>query len=188
MLSGRIFVDAIAIAPAASHLCKTVVMPLKWYSGVIATELAMLRNSSATRVTAIARPDRSTRYARPLLTCPVSAGFPSPAEEWVEGKLDLNKHLIKNPVATYFVRVTGESMLNAGIHPGDLLVVDRALEPRPGKVVIAIVDGELTVKRLKLERNRWWLVPDNPDYPVLEIGEATDFQVWGVVTSVIHEL
>lgn len=148
----------------------------------------MSLHTSAITVTDVRRPDRTTRYARPLLTCPVPAGFPSPAEEWVEGKLDLNKHLIKHPVATYFVRVSGESMLNAGIHPGDLLVVDRALEPRDSKVVIAIVDGELTVKRLRVERDRLYLAPENPDYPVLEVSELTDFNVWGVVTNVIHPL
>ncbi|MEO1134599.1 MAG: translesion error-prone DNA polymerase V autoproteolytic subunit [Cyanobacteria bacterium J06639_1] len=144
--------------------------------------------TSATTVAEVYRPNRSIRYSLPLMVFPVEAGFPSPAEDYVEGKLSLDKHLIKNPVATFFVRVVGESMLNAGIHPGDLLVVDRSVEPRDGKVVIAIVDGELTVKRLRLERDRLLLAPENPNYPVMEIGELTDFEVWGVVTNVIHPL
>ncbi|MEO0853598.1 MAG: translesion error-prone DNA polymerase V autoproteolytic subunit [Cyanobacteria bacterium J06648_11] len=148
----------------------------------------MSPRTTATKVAEVYRPNRSVRYSLPLMTCPVQAGFPSPATDYIEGKLSLDKHLIQNPVATFFVRVTGDSMLGAGIHPGDLLVVDRALEPRDGKVIIAIVDGELTVKRLQLERDRLLLAPENPNYPVMEIGELTDFEVWGVVTNVIHPL
>ena len=86
------------------------------------------------------------------------------------------------------MRVTGESMRNAGIHPNDLLVVDRAIEPISGKVVIAVVDGELTVKRLRKHRDRLWLMPENPDYPPIEIGENMELHIWGVVTNVIHAL
>lgn len=164
------------------------IAPVGCYSDPIASNLAMSPRTTATKVAEVYRPNRSVRYSLPLMTCPVPAGFPSPAEDYVEGKLSLDKHLIKNPVATFFVRVTGDSMLGAGIHPGDLLVVDRALDPCDGKVVIAIVDGELTVKRLRLERDRLYLVPENPDYPVLEVKELTDFRVWGVVTNVIHPL
>ena len=85
--------------------------------------------------------------ALPLFTCPVSAGFPSPSDDYIEGKLDLNRHLIPNPIATFFVRVTGDSMVGAGIYSGDLLIVDRSLETRDGQVAIAVVDGELLVKR-----------------------------------------
>ena len=90
-----------------------------------------------------------TGYAIPLYTCSVSAGFPSPADEYLEGKLDLNQHLIPHPLAIFFVRVSGNSMVGAGIYEGDLLIVDRSLEPRDGKVVIAVVNGELLVKRLR---------------------------------------
>jgi DNA polymerase V len=137
-------------------------------------------------ITEIYRADLTTRYALPLFLVYISAGFPSPADEYIEGRLDLNRHLIKHPAATFFVRVTGDSMLNAGIHPGDLLLVDRALEPTCGRVVIAVVNGELTVKRLRRYKGRLYLVPDNQDYPPLEIDEAMDFHVWGVVTTVIH--
>ena len=129
-----------------------------------------------------------TNYSIPLYFCPVSAGFPSPAEEYLEGQLDLNQHLIPHPLATFFVRVSGDSMMGAGIHEGDLLIVDRSLEARDGKVVIAVVNGELLVKRLKYDGNQPSLVAEHPDYPELKITEVMDFQIWGVVTNVIHSL
>ncbi|MEO1133388.1 MAG: translesion error-prone DNA polymerase V autoproteolytic subunit, partial [Cyanobacteria bacterium J06639_1] len=119
----------------------------------------MLSGRTAATIAAVFHPDRTIRYALPLLTCPVAAGFPSEGENYVEGRLDLNRHLSDHPADTFFVRVIGDSMLGAGINPGDLLVVDRALEPRDGKIVIAIVDSELTVKRLRLDRDRLHLVP-----------------------------
>lgn len=134
------------------------------------------------------RPDRSTRWAVPLFLAPVSAGFPSPAEDYVEGRLDLNKHLIKHPATTFFVRVAGDSMTGAGIHPGDILVVDRSLEPRDASVVVVVLDGELTVKRISRRDGRLYLIPDNSLYQPLEILEGMEFEVWGVVTSVIHSL
>lgn len=127
-------------------------------------------------------------YPIPLYSCLIAAGFPSPADEFLEGKLDLNQHLVANPLATYFVRVSGESMLGAGIHPGDLLVVDRSLEARDGKIVIAVVNGELLVKRLRLEGTQPYLVAEHPDYPELAITEAMELQIWGVVTNVIHSV
>lgn len=129
-----------------------------------------------------------THYPIPLYTCPVSAGFPSPADEYLEGKLDLNQHLVPRPLATFFVRVSGNSMTDAGIHEGDLLIVDRSLEPRDGKVVIAVINGELLVKRLKYQGKQPYLYAEHPDYPPVAITEAMAFQVWGVVTNVIHPL
>lgn len=125
-------------------------------------------------------------YSIPLYSCSIAAGFPSPADEYLEGKLDLNQYLIPHPLATYFVRVSGESMLGAGIHPGDLLIVDRSIEARDGKIIIAVVNGELLVKRLKIEGKQPYLVAENPDYPEIKITEAMNFQAWGVVTNVIH--
>ena len=110
----------------------------------------------------------------------------SPAEDHVEGRLDLNEHLIRHPAATFFVRASGDSMLGAGIHPGDLLVVDRSLEPAHGKVVIAVVDNELTVKRLEVRDGRVRLLAENDRYPPIACAEGTDLQIWGVVTSVVH--
>jgi len=133
-------------------------------------------------------PDTSTAYERPLFMVPVAAGFPSPAEDYIEGTLDLNKHLIRHPAATFFVRVTGDSMINAGIHPGDILIVDRALEPADRKVVIAVIDGELTVKRIRNTGGRIFLMPENDRYRPIRISDDMDFQVWGVVTNVIHPL
>lgn len=125
-------------------------------------------------------------YSIPLYGCSIAAGFPSPADEYLEGKLDLNQHLIHHPLATYFVRVSGDSMLGAGIHPGDILIVDRSVEARDGKIVIAVVNGELLVKRLRIEGTQPYLVAENPNYPELKITEAMEFQIWGVVTNVIH--
>jgi len=133
-------------------------------------------------------PDRSTKWARPLFPASVSAGFRSPAEEYIEGRLDLNRLLIKRPAATFFVRVAGDSMIGAGIHPGDILVVDRALEPQHSNVVIAVIDGELTVKRISQRGGKIFPVPDNQAYEPLEILDEMEFEVWGVVTSVIHNL
>ena len=141
-----------------------------------------------TIVESVLWPDRSTKWGRPLFLASVSAGFPSPAEDYIEGRLDLNRHLIKHPAATFFVRVAGDSMIGAGIHPGDILVVDRALEPQDTNVVIAVIDGELTVKRISQRHGKLFLVPDNQAYQPLEILEEMEFEVWGVVTSVIHSL
>ena len=121
-----------------------------------------------------------------LFDARVAAGAPSPAEDFSDGQLDLNDHLLKNPQSTFFVRVSGDSMINAGIHPEDLLIVDRSIRPAQGRVVIAVVNGELTVKRLFKENNKVFLMPENPNYPALEITEEMDFMIWGVVTNVIH--
>ncbi|MGB0935458.1 MAG: LexA family protein [Alphaproteobacteria bacterium] len=118
----------------------------------------------------------------------VAAGFPSPAEDYAEGRLDLNEHLLHNPEATFFVRVSGDSMIGAGIHPDDLLIVDRSISPTPGRIVIAVINGELTVKRLFRDSGKLCLMPENPDYPAIEITEEMDFMIWGVVTNVIHSL
>lgn len=136
----------------------------------------------------ILSPDLSTKLERPLLMVPVSAGFPSPAEDYIEGKLDLNMHLVKHPAATFFVKVAGDSMIDAGIHPGDILIVDRSLEPTDKKVVIAIVDGDLTVKRIRIKDNKVFLSPENNNYPPIQINENMNFEIWGVVTNVIHKL
>lgn len=118
----------------------------------------------------------------------VAAGFPSPAEDYVEGPLDLNRHLIVHPAATFFVRVSGDSMIGAGIHSGDLLIVDRAVSAGHDSIIIAVVNGDLTVKRLYQVGPLLRLLPENPSYPPIEIYPDTDFEVWGVVTKVIHFL
>ena len=131
----------------------------------------------------------SHSYLIPYLSSAVHAGFPSPADDFLEGHLDLNEYLIHHPTATYYVRVKGESMINAGIHDGDLLIVDRSLEPRDNKVVIAIVDGQLTVKRLKkLKNQQFVLIAENPDFPAIAVNEENNVSIWGIVTNVIHPL
>jgi DNA polymerase V len=131
-------------------------------------------------------PDPSAaKQACPLYASRVPAGFPSPADDYVDQRLDLND-LVERPAATFFVKVTGDSMTGASIHDGDLLVVDRSLEATDGKIVIAAVNGELTVKRLALKDGAAWLMPENSAYPPLQLKEGLDCVIWGVVTRVIH--
>lgn len=118
----------------------------------------------------------------------VPAGFPSPADDYIEGKLDLNDYLIRHPAATFFVRVSGDSMIERGIHHGDILIVDRALEPVDGAVVIAAVDGELTVKQIRKRGDRLLLIPGNSEYRPIEVTDDVDIAIWGVATTVIHSL
>jgi DNA polymerase V len=140
------------------------------------------------KVEAIYKPDLSTSKELPYYEANVPAGFPSPAADYEENQLDLNRHLIRNPTATFFVRVSGDSMIGAGINDGDLLIVDRSLNPKDKNVVIAVVHGELTVKRIRIRRKKIILEPENENYASQEISEESDFQVWGVVTNVIHSL
>lgn len=139
------------------------------------------------KVVEITIPDTSTSVPIPAFLSPVQAGFPSPADDYIENKLDLNSLVIKHPTATFFVRVEGESMRDADIHSGDILVVDRSIEAANGKIVVAIVNGEFTVKRFVMDKSGAFLVPENPKYPTFKIEEGSDFQVWGVVTYVIHK-
>ena len=131
---------------------------------------------------------RRSRLALPLAGERVAAGFPSPADDYVEVGIDLNEQLIRHPTSTFFLRVSGESMLGAGIHHGDLLVVDRSLDPRPGRVVVAVLDGEFTLKRLIQHQGRLRLEAANPAYPPLELHRCGDVQIWGVAIHVIHPL
>jgi DNA polymerase V len=133
-------------------------------------------------------PDCSTVRPLPLFLARVSAGFPSPADDYLDGRLDLNQHLVKHPAATFFVRASGDSMIGAGIHSGDILVVDRSLEPGTNSVVIAVINGDLTVKRILRTGGKLYLAPENPRYRPIEIREGMEFEVWGVVTNVIHSL
>lgn len=123
----------------------------------------------------------------PLYHSHISAGFPSPAEDEME-TLDLNELLIKHPAATFFLKVSGSSMIKAGIHHGDILVIDRSLEPVHGKIVIAVVNGELTVKRLHKIGTKVQLVAENDNYASIDILEGMELHIWGVVTNVIHAL
>jgi len=123
----------------------------------------------------------------PLVGNPVAAGFPSPADDYIEDKLDLNEHLVAHPNATFYVRVSGESMTQAGIQDGDTLVVDRSLDANANDIVIATVNAEFTVKRLVYRRGKPWLQASNPAYPDIQITEDMEAIIWGVVTSAIHQ-
>jgi len=131
------------------------------------------------------RPDYRTRWSRPLVLCPVSAGFPSPAEDWIECRLDLNRDLIKHPVATFYVRVRGNSMIDEGLKDGNIAVVDRAAETCNGHVVVARVGPEFTIKKLRITpEGEIWLDPANranEEYQPIRVTEGTDFEVWGRV-------
>ncbi|MBL4744576.1 MAG: translesion error-prone DNA polymerase V autoproteolytic subunit [Cycloclasticus sp.] len=124
----------------------------------------------------------------PFYGASVAAGFPSPADDYVEKRLDLNELLINKPAATFFVRAEGESMLGAGIHPGDVLVVDRSVHAGVGKIIVCALDGELTVKRLRSKEGKLVLSPENPNYQDIPLKEEVDMVIWGVVTSVIHNV
>jgi DNA polymerase V len=115
-------------------------------------------------------------------------GFPSPAAPYMEGPLDLNEHLIKHSAATFFVRVNGDAMIGAGMHHGDILIVDRSLKPTDNKVIIAVINGEFIVRRLRTKQGRFSLLAENANYPPIEIEEGTELEIWGVVTTVIHHL
>ena len=159
----------------------------------VSRSAAMLRESSVSSASATPRASAApvasgASVACPLLLTQVAAGFPSPADDYLDRPLDIAEHLIRHPEATFFLRAQGYSMTGAGIHDGDLLVVDRAAEPVHNKVAIVAVDGELTVKRLYLRAGRVVLLPENPDYEPLDVTGRDDVHVWGVVTYVVHAL
>ena len=129
--------------------------------------------------------DQPTELALPLYSSRVPAGFPSPADDHIEGKLDLNLHLIRRPAATFFIRAQGESMRDAGIFDGDLLVVDRAIAPQAVDIVIAVLHGDLTVKRLRKSNGALILYAENPDFPDIALDDA-GCEAWGVVTHSIR--
>ncbi len=131
---------------------------------------------------------RETAAARPLYLSRVEAGFPSPADDYVETTLDLNETLIENEASTFFVRVSGRSMTDVGIHDGDTIVVDRSLEPTDGDVVVAALDGELTVKRYRVRSGQPLLVPESEGHDPIPVEPGQSFVVWGVVTRSIHEI
>jgi DNA polymerase V len=123
----------------------------------------------------------------PLYASLVQAGFPSPADDYIHQKLDLNEYLVDKPSSTFFVKVEGESMIGAGIFPNDLLIVDRSKTVKENDVILAILEGEFTVKRFKTLNGKVYLSPENKLYQVIEVTKDMDFEVWGVVTNVIHK-
>lgn len=132
-------------------------------------------------------PEMEKTLELPLFLASVKAGFPSPADDFLEKKLDLNEYLIEHPAATFFVRVDGDSMQGAKIYKDDILIVDRSLKPTNKKIIIALINGEFTVKRIRIRDNEIFLEAENPDFPLIHIDPEWDFQVWGVVTYIIHK-
>ena len=130
---------------------------------------------------------KNTQINTPVFLDKISAGFPSPATDYMENKLDLNEYLIKHPAATFIVKTSGSSMIDADINSGDLLIVDRSLTPRNNNIVIASIFGDLTVKKIKKKDKSFFLVSANEDYPSIEIKEEMECFIWGVVTYIIHE-
>jgi DNA polymerase V len=124
----------------------------------------------------------------PFYEASVSAGFPSPAEDFMDLELNLQDYLIQHPSATFCVRVTGDSMIKAGISSGDVMIVDRSLEPKDGSIVLAVLNGEFTVKRIKKNKDQLLLIPENTKFDPIIVNEEMDFKVWGVVTHVVHQL
>ncbi|WP_419783882.1 LexA family protein [Maridesulfovibrio sp.] len=135
----------------------------------------------------ILSPEAIDRIELPLLLSEVIAGFPSPADDYIDKKMDLNEQLISNKAATFLVRAYGDSMLDANIKEGDILIVDRSKDAHHNSIIIAVVNGELTVKRIKQQNGRIYLIPENADYSPLEITAETSFEIWGVVTYIIHK-
>ncbi len=133
-------------------------------------------------------PDVLEDTGAPMADIGISAGFPSPADDFIQQRISLDKTLIRNQEATFFARVSGQSMIDAGIDDKDLLVIDRSLTPENNKIAVCFIDGEFTVKRLRVENGKVWLKPENPNYPIIEITEENNFLVWGIVTNVIKKV
>ncbi|RYH75528.1 translesion error-prone DNA polymerase V autoproteolytic subunit [Flavobacteriaceae bacterium 144Ye] len=132
--------------------------------------------------------DFSTHLKLPFVANGISAGFPSPADDFLDINIDLNKHLIKNPSTTFYGRVRGDSMIDAGIHDGDLLIVDKSLEPTNDKIAVCFIDGEFTVKRISIKKDCVWLIAENQNYKPIQVTKDNDFIIWGIVTNVIKNL
>ncbi len=124
----------------------------------------------------------------PLAQTPIKAGFPSPAEDYLEPPIDLNQTLIRHPASTFFGRVSGESMCDAGIHEGDILIIDKSLEPYNGAAAVCFIDGEFTLKFIRIFRREVWLIPANPSFPKLKVSAENNFLIWGIVTYVIKKM
>lgn len=134
------------------------------------------------------RPDSDSDMQIPYINEGVSAGFPSPANDFLETTIDLNKELSENPLATFYIKVKGNSMIDAGINDKDVLVVDRSLEPQNNKIAICCIDGEFTVKRIQVEKDCLYLMPENPNYEPIKVTEENQLIIWGMVTYVIKKV
>ena len=152
------------------------------------SEVGPLRLSSALSLVGMPGDEDCPEKLIPLYLSQANCGFPSPADDYVDQHIDISSVLVRHPASTFFLRASGDSMIGAGINSGDLLVVDRSAEPANGRIVIAALDGELTVKRLVRKCGRVILVPENPDYSPIDITDREYVHVWGVVAYVIHKV
>ena len=123
-----------------------------------------------------------------IINSGIAAGFPSPADDFKENRISLDSELVKNKEATFFARVSGQSMIGAGLDDNDLLVIDRSIEPENNKIAVCFIDGEFTIKRLLIKKGKLWLQPENSDFKPIEITEDNEFVIWGIVTNVIKKV
>ena len=130
-------------------------------------------------------PDTTTHVSLPLADGGIQAGFPSPAQDYINEYIDLNRELVPHPASTFYGRVSGDSMIEEGIEPGDLLVIDRSIEPSDGDLAVCCLDGEFTLKRIKLSPGAIWLVPSKETFDPILVTPDNEFEVWGVVTHTI---
>ena len=165
---------------------KVIRVPISLVDSLIPT-IEVYKSQVKSKVEVFLTKDNPTELSIPIFTSRVQAGFPSPADDHLEDALDLNTHLIHHKEATFFVKAQGDSMLGAGIQQGDILIVDKSLSAKSGKIVIAVVDGEFTVKRLHKYKGNITLKAENPEFQDIKIGGTDELIIWGVVTSVIHQ-
>jgi DNA polymerase V len=140
-----------------------------------------LRSLHTTELFEFYIPDYSTELSLPFVDVSISAGFPSPADDFIELSIDLNRHLIKHKDSTFFAKVKGHSMKNAGIFDGDLLVIDKSIAPQDGKIAICQIDGAFTIKRIKIEKNVVWLIAENEEFKPIKVTEENELMIWGIV-------
>ncbi|WP_294960323.1 translesion error-prone DNA polymerase V autoproteolytic subunit [uncultured Flavobacterium sp.] len=147
--------------------------------------ITKLSNINTTKSIELYSPDISSEVKLPFFDVGISAGFPSPADDFIELSIDLNKELIKHKYTTYFARVKGYSMKNVGINDGDLLIIDKSLEPQNNRIAVCQIDGEFTVKRIRIEKEIIWLIAENEDYQPIKVTPENNFVIWGIVTHSI---
>ena len=136
----------------------------------------------------ISLPDVSIKLRLPFVENGISAGFPSPADDFLDSSIDLNQALIKNKDATFYGRVRGDSMIDAGMNDGDLLIIDKSINPTDGRIAVCFIDGEFTVKRIKIEKDVIWLIAENKNYKPIKVTKEDDFTIWGIVINVIKNV
>ena len=134
------------------------------------------------------KPKKGDSLGQWLIEQGISAGFPSPADDFKEIRISLDKELVKNQESTFYARVSGDSMIEAGLDDGDLIIIDRSLDPENGKIAVCYVDGEFTVKRIKKEKDKFFLMPQNKKYKPIEIKEGNELIIWGIVEYVIKKV